>query len=62
MKKGAGLTALSDPMVFMEVDGCVARTSVINQNLNPKWSHDEPFVFKVLVLQVYIYFFFLDIK
>jgi hypothetical protein len=54
MKKGGGITALSDPMVYMEVDGVVARTSVINQTLNPVWDDDdqEVFVFRVLILQV----------
>lgn len=54
MKKGGGISALSDPMVFIQVDGCVARTSVINQTLNPKWTTDKSFVFRVLVLQVLI--------
>jgi hypothetical protein len=49
--KGVSMFAVSDPMVFMEVDGCVGRSSVVMETLNPKWA-DEPFVFNLLLLEV----------
>jgi hypothetical protein len=42
-------------MVFIEVDGCMGRTSVVDQNLNPIWNDpNQTFEFQSLDLQVLI--------